>query len=93
MHYEREVQLMKIKVSQLYEADLESLKSKMRNSLATHNRQTDNLRDLLKDTRQNLAKEAQDKLDLRKDYEFRLNEFNIKYQREHQQLQDLLMLH
>ncbi len=84
---------MKIKVSQLYEADLESLRNKMRNSLATHNRQTDNLRDLLKDTRQNLAREVQDKLDLRKDYEFRLNEFNIKYQREHQQLQDLLMLH
>jgi len=38
MHYEREVELMKIKVSQLYEADLESLRSKMRNSLATHNR-------------------------------------------------------
>ena len=38
MHYEREVELMKIKISQLYEADLESLRSKMRNCLAAHNR-------------------------------------------------------
>lgn len=38
MHYEREVELMKIKISQLYEADLESLRSKLRNSLAAHNR-------------------------------------------------------
>ena len=38
MHYEREVELMKIKISQLYEADLESLRSKLRNSLAARNR-------------------------------------------------------
>lgn len=33
------------------------------------------------------------KLELRKEYDNRLNEFKIKYEREHQQLQDLIMLH
>ena len=37
-HYEREVELMKIKISQLYEADLESLRSLLRNEMANHNR-------------------------------------------------------
>ncbi len=32
----------------------------------------------------------QDKLDLRKDYETRLTDFKVKYEREHQQLHDLL---
>ncbi len=33
------------------------------------------------------------KLELRREYDNRLNEFKIKYEREHQQLQDLIMLH
>ena len=35
---------MKIKISQLYEADLESLRSLLRNEMANHNREVDNLR-------------------------------------------------
>ena len=46
-HYEREVELMKIKVSQLYEADLEALRSHLRNTIAAHNRETENLRAML----------------------------------------------
>lgn len=48
---------------------------------------------LLRDVREELAKEVHLKLELRKEYDNRLNEFKIKYLREHQQLQDLIMLH
>ncbi len=51
LHYEREIELMKIKISQLYEADIEALRSKLQNTNATHNRETDNLRMLLRDVR------------------------------------------
>lgn len=84
---------MKIKISQLYEADIEALRSKLENTNATHDRETDNLRMLLRDVREELAREVHLKLELRKEYDNRLNEFKIKYEREHQQLQDLLMLH
>ena len=39
-HYEREIELNKIKISKLYEADLDSLKNKMQNSYANHNSET-----------------------------------------------------
>lgn len=55
LHYEREIELMKIKISQLYEADMQSLRSKLQNTMATHNRETDNLRMLLRDVREELA--------------------------------------
>ena len=48
---------------------------------------------MLKHTREELAHEVRIKLELRKEYENRLNEFKIKYERQHQQLQDLIMLH
>jgi hypothetical protein len=38
MHYEREIELMKIKISQLYEADIEALRNKYQNSMACYNR-------------------------------------------------------
>ena len=43
MHYEREVELMKIKVSELYEADLDALRTNMQNRFAAHTRERDNL--------------------------------------------------
>jgi hypothetical protein len=55
-HYEREVELMKIKITQLYEADLAALRSFLENSLSTHNRETDTLRGMLDDLREQLAK-------------------------------------
>jgi hypothetical protein len=64
---------MKIKVSQLYEADLESLRAHMRNSFAAHNRETEGLRTMLDDLREQLAKEVDEKINLRIDYENRLN--------------------
>ena len=63
---------MKIKISQLYEADLQALRSKLENTMATHNRETDNLRMLLKDVREELAREVHLKLELRKEYDNRL---------------------
>ena len=59
---------MKIKISQLYEADLESLRSKLRNFLAAHNRETENLRNMLDELRNKLADAVQQKIDLRTDY-------------------------
>lgn len=79
LHYEREIELMKIKISQLYEADMQSLRSKLQNTMATHNRETDNLRMLLRDVREELAEEAHQKLELRREYDNRLTEFKIKY--------------
>ena len=79
LHYERELELMKIKISQLYEADIEALRSQLQNTMATHNRETDNLRILLRDVKEELANEVHAKLELRKEYDNRLNEFKIKY--------------
>lgn len=92
-HYEREIELMKIKVSQLYEADLEALRSHMRNSFSTHNRETEELRNMLDDLRDQLAKEIQEKLDLRIDYENRLNEFKVIHERDVQMMRDQVALH
>lgn len=92
-HYEREVELMKIKVSQLYEADLEALRSHMRNSFAAHNRETEALRSMLDDLREQLAKAVQEKIDLRVDYENRINEFKVIHERDVQLMRDQVALH
>ena len=76
-HYEREVELNKIKISKLYENDLESVRSKMQSSYANHAAEVDNLRQQLKHTREKLAQEVQDRLDQRRDYELRLTEFGV----------------
>jgi hypothetical protein len=47
---------MKIKISKLYEADLEALKSHMSNSFSAHNRETEELRGMLDDLRAELEK-------------------------------------
>lgn len=53
---------MKIKISQLYEADIEALRSQLQNTLSAHNRETDNLRMLLREVREELANEIHAKL-------------------------------
>lgn len=50
-HYEREIELNKIKIGQLYEADLDSLRSQLQNSYASHALEVENLRGQLADTR------------------------------------------
>jgi hypothetical protein len=55
MHYEREVELMKIKVSQLYEADIDALRNNMQNREAAHQRERDTIRELFQNTRDLLA--------------------------------------
>ena len=92
-HYEREVELMKIKISQLYEADLESLRSLLRNEMANHNREVDNLRKMEDDLRRRLAEAVQDKIDLRTDYEHRLNEYKIIHERDLAQMRDQVAMH
>ena len=57
---------MKIKISQLYEADIEALRSKLREVMATHSRESENLRKLIRDLRDELAGEVHAKLELRK---------------------------
>lgn len=84
---------MKIKVSQLYEADLEALRSHMRNSLAAHNRETEGLRGMLDDLRDQFAKVVDDKIRLRADYENRLNEFKTIHERDVQMMRDQVSLH
>lgn len=57
----------------------------MQNSYANHAAEVDNLRQQLKDTREKLAQEVQDRLDQRRDYELRLTQFGVghsKVQRE-----------
>ena len=68
---------MKIKISQLYEADLQALRSHMENSFAAYNRETDNLRRMCNDLRDKLAQAVQDKIDMRIDYENRINQFKV----------------
>ena len=92
-HYEREVDLMKIKVSQLYEADVESLKSLLRNEMANHNRQVENLKEMEDNLRTKLANAVQEKIDLRTDYEHRLNEFKIVHERDCGQMRDQITMH
>ena len=89
-HYEREIELNKIKISQLYEADIESLRTKMQNSYANHSSEVDNLRDQLKETRERLAREVQDRLDQRRDYELRLTEFGVGHERVQREMKSII---
>jgi hypothetical protein len=89
-HYEREIELSKIKISQLYEADLDSLRNKLQNSYANHTLEVDSLRSLLKETRERLAEDVQDRLDLRKDYELRLTEFVVAHDRVQKELKNVV---
>ena len=84
---------MKIKVSQLYEADLESLRAHLRNSVSTHNREVENLRTMLDEVRHKLAEAVQEKIDLRVDYENRLNNFKALHERDVAQMRDLITMH
>ena len=92
-HYEREIELMKIKISQLYEADLAALRSHMDNSFAMHNRETDGLRRMLDDLRDQLAKAVAEKIHLRVDYENRLNQYKTIHERDVQMMRDQVSLH
>jgi uncharacterized protein (DUF342 family) len=83
---------MKIKVSKLYEADLDALRSHMSNSFAAHNRETEELRRMLDDLRELLAKEIQEKIDLRIDYENRLNEFKVIHEKDVQMMRDQMAM-
>jgi hypothetical protein len=65
----------------------------MRNSFAAHNRETESLRSMLDDLRDQLAKEVQQKLDLRIDYENRINEFKVIHERDVQMMRDQISLH
>lgn len=80
-HYEREIELNKIKVGELYEADINSLRSQLETSYANHSNEIDQLRNQLRDTREKLAREVQDRLDQRRDYELRLTEFASDHDR------------
>ena len=53
----------------------------MQNSYANHSNEIDNLRSQLQDTRERLAREVQDRLDQRRDYELRLTEFGTGHDR------------
>ena len=83
---------MKIKISQLYEADLESLRSLLRNHLSTHNREVENLRAMLDEVRAKLADSVQEKIDLRIDYENRLNDMKCIHERDVAQMRDLMAM-
>ena len=89
-HYEREIELTKIKISQLYEADLDALRSKLQNSYSNHTLEVDALREHLKETREKLANEVQDRLELRKEYEFRLTEFSVSHDRIQKELKNVV---
>ena len=89
-HYEREIELNKIKISNLYEADLESIRSKMQSSFANHANEADNLRQQLKDTREKLAREVQDRLDQRRDYELRLTEFTVGHDKVQKEMKNVI---
>ena len=74
----------------MYEADIESLRTKMMNSNANHNHEIENLRGQLKDTRERLAREVQDRLDQRRDYELRLTEFGVGHERVQREMKNVI---
>ncbi len=53
----------------------------MQNSYGNHTLEVDALRELLKETRDKLAGEVQERLELRKEYELRLTEFAVSHDR------------
>jgi len=79
-------------VGRLYEADIDSLRSLFVHQLEQLFNENDKLKTTITQTKDRLVQEIDEKLLMRKDYENRLNEMNIKYEREHQQLHDLLVL-
>ena len=89
-HYEREIELTKIKISQLYEADLDTLRSKLQNTYSNHTLEVDALREHLKESREKLANEVQDRLELRKEYELRLTEFSVAHDRIQKELKNVV---
>jgi hypothetical protein len=79
-------------VGRLYEADIDTLRNLFIHQLEQLNNENDKLKDTITQTKDRLVQEIEEKLLMRKDYENRLNEMNVKYDREHQQLHDLLVL-
>lgn len=86
LHYEREVELLKIKTAKLYEADLECLRRQLESQISLLASENGKLKDSLREARDHLVAELEAKVLMRRDYETRLREMNLKYDREHQQL-------
>ena len=61
--------------------------------MANHNREVDNLRKMEDALRTNLAEAVQQKIDLRTDYEHRLNEYKIIHERDLAQMRDQVAMH
>ena len=57
LHYEREIELLKIKTSKLYEADLEALKSQLDAQLSLLGSENGKLKDALQESRDHLVAE------------------------------------
>lgn len=62
----------------------------MQNSYGNHTLEVDALRGLLKETREKLAGEVQDRLELRKEYELRLTEFAVSHDRVQKELKNVI---
>jgi predicted nucleic acid-binding Zn-ribbon protein len=62
----------------------------MQNSYANHTLEVDALRAHLKETREKLAHEVQDRLELRKEYELRLTEFAVAHDRIQKELKNVV---
>ena len=92
LHYEREIELLKIKTSKLYESDLEALRKQLEIQLSLLASENSKLKESLKESRDHLISELEEKVLLRRDYETRLREMNLKYEREHQQLNELILM-
>ena len=60
----------------------------LRNHLSAHNREVENLRAMLDEVREKLADAVQEKIDLRVDYENRLNDMKIIHERDVAQMKD-----
>lgn len=57
LHYEREIELLKIKVSKLYEADIETLRNLFIHQLEQLNNENSKLKDTLTQTKDRLIQE------------------------------------
>jgi chromosome segregation ATPase len=62
----------------------------MQNSYGNHTLEVDSLRALLKETREKLANEVQERLELRKEYELRLTEFAVSHDRIQKELKNVV---
>ena len=79
LHYEREIELLKIKTSKLYESDLDALRKLLENQLSLLASENGKLKESLKESRDHLVSELEEKVIMRRDYETRLREMNLKY--------------